>query len=113
MYSAPSGEGELYCTHSLVRSQTWVYDPTQQMARDVCRYIREIPGPIDRVPNFLPEENPYLEEIVEWYGVPLDGMRGGSDTIYPEYRDRMVLPDNPPEVCTLYCDCGGDNRICL
>lgn len=106
-------EDPAFLTEPLVRSQTWVYDPTQQMGRDVCHYVREIPGPIDRVPHFLPGENPYLGEIIEWYGVPVDGMRGGSDTIYPEYRDRMQLPPNPPQVCTLYCECGAENNSCL
>ncbi|MGD2166890.1 MAG: hypothetical protein PVF63_02215 [Gammaproteobacteria bacterium] len=106
-------EDPAFLTEPLVRSQTWVFDPTQQMGRDVCRYTREIPGPINRVPHFLPGENPYLEEIIEWYGLPLRGVRGGADTIYPEYRDVMELPPNPPEVCTLYCECGQDNSLCL
>jgi hypothetical protein len=106
-------EDPAFLTEPLVRSQTWVLDPGQQMARDVCHSVREIPGPIDRVPHFLPGENPYLELLVEWYGVPIDGMRGGSDTIYPEYRDRMELPANPPEVCTLFCNCGENNTPCL
>ncbi len=95
-----------FLTEPLVRSQSWVLDPGQQMSRDVCEYVNEIPGEIDRVPHFLPGENTALNEIIDWYGLPVDGARGGADTIYPEYRDRMVLPDDPPEVCTLYCSCG-------
>ena len=98
--------GPAFLTEPLVRSQTWKLDPGQQLGRDVCEYLREIPGPLDRVPHFLPGQNPFLDEIVDWYGLPLDGIRGGADTIYPEYRNRMVLPDNPPEVCTVYCTLG-------
>ena len=106
-------EDPAFLTEPLVRSQTWKYDPGQQMGRDVCQYLREIPGPINRVPHWLPGENPFLEELVDRYGVPLEGIRGGADTIYPEYRDRMELPEDPPEVCTVYCECGLEGGSCL
>lgn len=102
-----------FLTEPLVRSQTWKLDPGQQLGRDVCEYTVEIPGPIDRVPHYLPGQNPYLNEIIDWYGLPVDGARGGAGTIYPEYRERMVLPENVPEVCTLYCSCGLGGGNCL
>jgi len=104
-------EDPAFLTEPLVRSQTWLLDPGQQMGRDVCEYVVEIPGELDRVPHILPGQNPFLNEIIDWYGLPLDGARGGVETIYPEYRDRMVLPADPPEVCTLNCTIGTGSDI--
>lgn len=106
-------EDPAFLTEPLVRSQTWVLDPGQQMGRDVCEYVQEIPDSLNRVPHFLPGENPFLNEFIDAYGLPADGARGGADTIYPEYRDTMVLSANPPPMCTLYCTCGAFGRGCL
>ena len=38
------------------------------------------------VPHYLPEENPFVDELTERYGIPREGVLGGSETIYPEFR---------------------------
>ena len=105
-------EDPAFLTEPLVRSQTWVVDPGLQLGRYVCEYAKELPGELNDVPHYLPGENPFLNLVTDWYGLPVDGVRGGSETIYPEYRDRMVLPEDIPAVCTRYCNCGANNGGC-
>jgi hypothetical protein len=94
-------------TEPLVRSQTWLLDPTQQMGRDICETVPEIPKAPDYVPNHLPGTNPFLTEVADWYGLPAGATRGGANTMYPEYRKTMAKPANPPPViCVRYCNCG-------
>jgi hypothetical protein len=99
-----------FLTEPLVRSQTWLLAPAQRLGRDVCVYVPELPGAPDYVPNHLPGTNPFLREVIDSYGLPEDGVRGGSDTLYPEYQRRMRLPDAIPLQCGRYCRCGEHNR---
>jgi glyoxylase-like metal-dependent hydrolase (beta-lactamase superfamily II) len=51
-----------------------------------CEYVEEISGrPKGEVPHHLPGENPFLKEFVKRTGAPADAVRGGAETIYPEY----------------------------
>jgi len=105
----------VFLTEPLVRSQTWVFDPGQRMGRDVCEYGLEVPKPrADYVPNHLPGTNPFLHEVADWYALPYEVTRGGAETLYPEFRQKMSKPEHPKEKCDRYCDCGmGFNSSCL
>ena len=104
-----------FLTEPLERSQSWVLDPGQRMGRDVCEYNQEVPkSRPDYVPNHLPGTNPFLKEVAEWYGLPAEVLRGGAETMYPEYRDKIGKPEKPKEKCERYCDCGSlENPTCL
>lgn len=41
------------------------------------------------VPHFLPEKNPYVDEMTKKLGVPRDAVVGMPETLYPEYRKKM------------------------
>ena len=41
------------------------------------------------VPHFLPEKNPYVDEMTKKFGVPRDAVVGMPETLYPEYRKKM------------------------
>jgi len=45
--------------------------------------------PRESVPHYLPEKNPFIDELTTMYGVPRDAALGYSETLYPEYRKRM------------------------
>ena len=93
-------------TEPLVRSQSWVLDPGQRMGTTQCEYVTEIPDPGQLVPHHLPGSNPWLLEFAENYGLPYDAVRGGAETLYPEYRLVMGPPAKPPpEQCEVYCIC--------
>jgi hypothetical protein len=40
-------------------------------------------------PHFLPGKNPYLEDAAAKRGVPMEVLRGGKETMYPDYRERI------------------------
>jgi hypothetical protein len=100
-----------FLTEPLVRSQTWTVAPAQRLGRDVCVYVPELVGEPDYVPNHLPGTNPFLREVIDWYGLPEAGVRGGSETLYPEFLENLRLP-TPPAQCTRYCRCGEFGRGC-
>jgi hypothetical protein len=102
----------VFLTEPLVRSQTWILDPGQRLARDVCEYVPEIPKAADYVPNHLPGTNPFLHEVADWYGLPYDATRGGAETLYPEYRLKMGKPEKSPAQCQRYCTCGQNGGPC-
>jgi hypothetical protein len=104
----------VFLTEPLVRTQTWVLDPAQQISRDICETAAEVPNkPPDYVPHHLPGTNPFLREVADWYGLPYEGVRGGAETLYPEYRRRMSKPEKLPLQCERYCTCGAEGQICL
>jgi glyoxylase-like metal-dependent hydrolase (beta-lactamase superfamily II) len=59
-----------------------------------CEYVEEISGRVKgEVPHYLPGENPFLLEMVKRTGVPEAPMRGGPQTVYPEYQKRLTVVD--------------------
>jgi hypothetical protein len=104
----------VYFTEPLVRSQSWLLDPGQQVPQFYCEYVTELP-PVteDSVPHYLPGTNPNLTEIAGWYGLPTEVLRGGAEKMRPEYRKRIPRPETaPPAVCKRMCNCS-DFRTCL
>jgi glyoxylase-like metal-dependent hydrolase (beta-lactamase superfamily II) len=53
------------------------------------------------VPNYLPGENPYLTESAFKYKSPQEGVRGGADTLYPEWRARAATLAPPAAQSTI------------
>jgi len=102
-----------FLTEPLVRTQTWVLDPGQVIARDICETVAEVPKAADYVPNHLPGTNPFLHEVADWYGLPYDATRGGAETLYPEYRKKMSKPEHARDRCERYCSCGAEGQVCL
>jgi hypothetical protein len=41
------------------------------------------------VPGFLPGQNPFLTQYADEVGLPLEAVRGGAETTYPEYRAKL------------------------
>ncbi len=101
-----------FLTEPLVLSQNWVLDPGQQMATDGCEYVPELPTERGAVPHYLPGTNPFLTEVAERYGLPAKGVRGGAETMYPEFRLTMGPPAAKPERCKLYCTCMNTGMAC-
>jgi hypothetical protein len=48
------------------------------------------------VPHYLPGTNPYLTEAAERWQIPVDAMRGGAETAYPEYARTLKTLTTPP-----------------
>jgi hypothetical protein len=43
----------------------------------------------ETAPHYLPEKNPFVDEMTKKYGVPRDAAIGKPETLYPEYRKRI------------------------
>ena len=97
-------EDPVFLTEPLVRSDNWYLDPGQHIGVFGCEYAPELPRPAGAVPHHLPGTNPYLREFSEWYGLPFEATRGGAETLYPEYREKLGAYKAPSK-CDRYCTC--------
>ncbi len=43
----------------------------------------------ETAPHYLPEQNPFVDEMTKKYGVPRDAAIGKPETLYPEYRKKL------------------------
>jgi hypothetical protein len=80
----------VYYTAPVIRSRDFILNPAGIMGPFVCETVEEIARPIGDIPHALPGQNQYLTEFATRYGIPLEAARGGADTMYPEYRRRLV-----------------------
>ena len=62
-----------------------------------CETAEEVPRLKHQVPNYLPGTNPGLTDFAAGVGLPLEAVRGGAETTYPEYRAklRQMMADAP------------------
>lgn len=93
-----------YLTEPVVRSVTYIRAPTVQIPPYPCAAQQEeIGADADayRVPNYLMGENPYLTEVAVKYKMPLEGVRGGAETLYPEWRAKGMTLKPPAAQFTL------------
>jgi glyoxylase-like metal-dependent hydrolase (beta-lactamase superfamily II) len=77
----------VYLTEPYIRSQefvlmergntNWLYN---------CGYAMEVPRDKNLVPHYLPGENPWDGEFEAKHAMPREGVRGGADTLLPEWR---------------------------
>jgi len=79
----------IYMTETHVRSRDYEYDPNMQIGPYPCEPVDEIERPAGVIPHHLPGTNPFLEEYAKAHGVPLEGARGGAETLYPEYHKKV------------------------
>jgi len=79
----------VYLEESLVRTSDWVLDPGVQLSPFSCIPTIEIERPRGAVVHHLPGTNEYLYEYADTYGIPHDVIRGGSETMYPEYLQKL------------------------
>jgi glyoxylase-like metal-dependent hydrolase (beta-lactamase superfamily II) len=90
-----------YLTEPLVRSATYMRAPTLQLPPYPCQAEEYQPGDKYRAPHYLLGENPYLTESAFKYKTPLEGSRGGADTLYPEWRAKGATLAPPAAQSTL------------
>ena len=45
--------------------------------------------PGESVPHYLPEKNPFVDELTKLFGLPREAVLGGAETLYPEYRKKI------------------------
>ena len=81
-------EDPIYLEEPFVRSQTWVWNPSQQVGPPrPFESVEEGEQPLGWVPHWpLGAQHPDLADQV---GIAVEGTGGGSETLYPEYRERL------------------------
>jgi hypothetical protein len=73
--------------------------------RSSCVTIFEGREPGTSVPHYLPGKNPFINEMTQKRGIPLEAVLGGPETIYPEYRKKLKDTYKAPAKCV--DSCGG------
>jgi len=80
----------VYLTEPYVNSQEFVLmDRGNQNWLYNCEYVLEVPKPNNVVPHYLPGKNPFLRDWAKKFGLPLEAVWGGSETMYPEYMPKL------------------------
>src|SRR5262245_816838 len=97
-----------YLTEPLVRSAIYIRAPNLQIPTYPCQPEDDRqPGEAYRTPHYLPGENPYLTEAAFKYRVPIEGVRGGAETLYPDWRSvglKLKPPDSEYTLKPIYKD---------
>jgi hypothetical protein len=99
-------EDPIYLTEPYIRSSSWRLNPAQLTLEQPCEPVVEVERTAGEIPHFLPGKNPFLNEESQMYGIPEEAVRGGAQTMYPEYRKFLKDKYVAPEQCKRYC-CGG------
>ena len=86
----------VYLTEPYIKSRNFFYDPGYQMTLYPCSVDIEVERPAGEIPHHLPGSNPSLEEFALKWMLPLEAVRGGAETMYPEYQQK--LKTMPPPV---------------
>ena len=60
--------------------------------------------PGDSTPHFIPENNPFVDELTKMFHLPKDAVLGQPETLYPEFRKKIKDSYVQPEACQR--DCG-------
>jgi glyoxylase-like metal-dependent hydrolase (beta-lactamase superfamily II) len=77
----------VYLTEPYIRSQEFVMmDRNNTNWLYNCEYAMEIPTDKNEVPHFLPGQNPFIGEFAARHGMPEAGVRGGAETLLPDWR---------------------------
>ena len=86
-------EDPVFLEEPLVKTTNLMLDvggPNAFQAWLFCQADDEVPGRDPAyVPHYLPGQNPYLTEFAAQHGLPVDPTRGGAQTMYPEYMQKV------------------------
>ena len=80
----------VYLTEPFVRTTDFVLDVNQEIAPYPCESVVEVDRPLGVVPHHLPGTNTFLSEFSTKYKLPPQAVRGGAETMYPEYRAKIA-----------------------
>jgi hypothetical protein len=79
----------VYLTEPFIRTTDFVLDVNQQIAPYPCEVVVEVDRPQGTVPNHLPGANTFLAEFPAAHNIPEEAARGGPETMYPEYIQKL------------------------
>ncbi len=79
----------VYLTEPFIRSTDYELSVTQQIPPYPCSVVQEIDRAKGLVPHYLPGTNPYMTEFAVRHSLPLEATRGGAETMYPDFLQKM------------------------
>jgi hypothetical protein len=85
----------VYLTEPFVRTTDFVENKRQVIAPYPCYPVVEIDRPAGTVPSMLFEQNAFLPEFSRKFGIPFDATRGGAETMFPEFEQKMATMPKP------------------
>ena len=85
----------VYLTEPFIQTTDLVLDLHIQDAPQLCEVEEETDHPKGWVPFRLPGTALEAEEFAKKYGLPVDAVRGGAETMYPEYRVKLKQAKQP------------------
>ena len=98
----------VYLTEPLVKSEDFILSTVSQGGASFMFKCKPVVEVADRqkgvIPSYQLGENPFLEETRGRYSLPEIAVRGGAETMYPEFADRMAAAGGlwrPPDTATL------------
>jgi hypothetical protein len=90
----------VYLTEPLIKSQEFVRSARELPSGTwlwVCDPVLEIATREEGdVPAYLPGEHPFKDEYARRHQLPEVGVRGGAETMYPEFQEVMKKSKIPP-----------------
>ncbi len=93
----------VYLTEPFIRTSSWVMNPQQQHEPYPCgpnETTVEVLRPEGELPHHLPGTNRMLTEFAERHGLPFESTRGGAETTYPEYMEKLKSLKPAPVTAT-------------
>jgi len=83
----------VYLTEPFIQSTDFQFDLHGTEAPVLCEVEEETDHPRGWVPHRSPEQaQKDLEAFAKKHNLPLDAVKGGAETTYPEYRKKMKQP---------------------
>ncbi len=111
-------EDPVYLTEPFILTRTWRLDPSVQITPTPSPCTPEVEvarlsGGEGAVPHYLPDRNPFTDEVTKMYRIPAEAVLGGAETMYPEFRKKLKDTYVAPEKCVRYCCGWGGNTAGL
>jgi hypothetical protein len=90
----------VYLSEPLIKSQDFALADRELPARNwlwVCEPVEEIATrDAGHVPAYMPGEHPFKDEFARRHGLPEIAVRGGPETMYPEFQEKLKSAPVPP-----------------
>jgi glyoxylase-like metal-dependent hydrolase (beta-lactamase superfamily II) len=80
----------VYLTEPSIRTTNWEFAPEQHIDPYPCEVAEEVERAAGIVPHHLPGKNPFLAEFAKKFSLPEAAVRGGAETMYPEYASNIA-----------------------
>jgi hypothetical protein len=79
----------VYLTEPFIQTTDFVLDLGIVDAPELCEVEEEADHPKGWVPHRLPGASTEEEEFAKKHGLPIEAVRGGAETMYPDYRAKL------------------------